>query len=155
MESTNAKIQPDSGRQGTIFCFDCSEYMFEVNEDDKEKRTHMLIALKAMRSEMNHKCLSADLREMVSIIFFNTAKTNIDAEALDNIFVYRNMVEYDENKFMKGLGADTVKQVDELIKDEKKRKEFFEVTLGGSGQCDYSQLVWLFQRNFQYEQVFT
>jgi ATP-dependent DNA helicase 2 subunit 1 len=150
MASTIAKIQPDSGRSGTLFCIDAGPYMFEVNEDDEEKRTHMLIALKAIRTEMNMICCSADLRQMVGIIFFNTAKTNIEAEALDNIFVYRKLVELKENGFMKGIDADAVKQVDELINDERKRKEFFEQTLGSSGECDYSQLVWLLQRTFRY-----
>lgn len=44
--STNVSIQPDAGRQGTLFCIDCGDYMFEVNDNDTEKRTHMVIALK-------------------------------------------------------------------------------------------------------------
>lgn len=102
-----------------------------------------------MRTELNMKAVSGDLREMVGIIFFNTAKTNPGAEGLDNIYVYRKMVEYDDNQFMKGLDADLVKQVDGLIKDEEAREKFFKDL--GHGECDYSQLVWLIERNFQYE----
>uniref|UniRef100_A0A914Q6B3 Ku domain-containing protein n=1 Tax=Panagrolaimus davidi TaxID=227884 RepID=A0A914Q6B3_9BILA len=149
MTSTDNKIVADGGRQGTIFCIDSADYMFEVNDNDEEKRTHMLIALKAMRTELNMKAVSGDLREMVGIIFFNTAKTNPGAEGLDNIYVYRKMVEYDDNQFMKGLDADLVKQVDGLIKDETTREKFFKDL--GHGECDYSQLVWLIERNFQYD----
>ena len=31
---------------GTLFLIDAAQYMFEVNEKDEEKRTHMLMALK-------------------------------------------------------------------------------------------------------------
>lgn len=48
MTSTDNKIVADGGRQGTIFCVDAAEYMFEVNDNDEEKRTHMLIALKVI-----------------------------------------------------------------------------------------------------------
>ena len=47
MTSTeDAEVESDSGRQGTIFCVDCSKYMFEVDENDEQKTNHMLVALK-------------------------------------------------------------------------------------------------------------
>jgi len=144
-------LQPDAGRQGTIFCIDCGPYMFEVNPTDEKSRTYFEIALKVVRDQMNFICVSADLREMIGIIFFNTGKTNKDSKALDNIFVYRNILDYDEKGFMKALDADSVKQLDGLIKNEKERKKFVEETLGGSGTCDYLQFIWLVRRIFKHD----
>ena len=144
-------LQPDAGRQGTIFCVDCGSYMFEVNPTDEKSRTYFEIALKVVRDQMNFVCLSSDLREMVGIIFFNTGKTNKDSKALDNIFVYRNILDYDEKGFMKALDADSVKQLDELIKNKEDREKFLNETLGGSGTCDYLQFIWLIRRIFQHD----
>ncbi|KAE9552075.1 hypothetical protein FO519_004701 [Halicephalobus sp. NKZ332] len=144
-------LQPDAGRQGTIFCIDCGPYMFEVDPDDDKSRTYFEIALKIVRDQMNLICLASDLREMVGIIFFNTGKTNKNAKALDNIFVYRNILDYDEKGFMKALDADSVKQLDELVKNEKERKKFLDEVLGGSGVCDYLQFIWLVRRIFKHD----
>lgn len=144
-------LQPDAGKQGTIFCVDVGEYMFEINSNDEKKRTHFEIALKIIREQMNTICISADLRQMIGIIFFNTGKTNKDAKALDNIFVYRNILDYNEKGYIKSLDADSVKQLDILIKDIKERNKFLKETLDGSGECDYGQLIWLVRRIFNHE----
>jgi ATP-dependent DNA helicase 2 subunit 1 len=118
----------DGGKQGILFLVDMQSKMFEEDEDGK---IPFRVALQAIRNQMNAISCTGDLKELVSLVLFNSPVSN--QKHGEFIFVHRAF---------DNLDVEYVKVWDGILaKDDLQKEIEKQVGAEGTGECDFVDLL--------------
>ncbi|KAL3068331.1 hypothetical protein niasHT_030622 [Heterodera trifolii] len=137
-EGEQQSIVYEGGKKGRIFVINYGAEMFAGNG------FRFRMALQAVRNQISDICCMGNWGEMCAVVFANTERTNDKAENIDNMFVFREMGTMDA-EFVKGL--------DDLLSGSDLRQSL-DTFLGGSGICNWAELLYLCQKLLRYGHQF-
>ncbi|XP_052229441.1 X-ray repair cross-complementing protein 5-like isoform X2 [Dreissena polymorpha] len=132
-EELEAEWQGQNLRDGLILLVDCSERMFEV-ENEEEDESLFQLCIKCCKTTLQNKIISSE-KDLVGIVLFGTEKSK-NANEFKHIYVYQELDQ---------PGAPRILELEDMCEEKFKT---FTVDYGHSLTFSLNEVLWTCQNMF-------